>query len=138
MVIRSADEFVELRSSSERALYTRAAHESAPEEVWIAVIEQYPEYRDWVAHNKSIPESIIRILASDPDRRVRFTIAMKRATPRDILERLAHDPDDGVRARVAHNAKTPVAILQILQHDSADHVKEAAIRRLQDLEGGAG
>lgn len=38
-------------------------HESAPDAVWLAVLADYPDMASWVAHNKSIPSSIIERLA---------------------------------------------------------------------------
>ena len=42
-MIDSAAEFVRLRLSSDPAEYRRAAREEAPENVWLEVIEAYPD-----------------------------------------------------------------------------------------------
>ncbi|WP_268633261.1 hypothetical protein [Paenibacillus alvei] len=34
--------------------YLKAAWDDAPFEVWLEVINKYPDMREWVAHNKSI------------------------------------------------------------------------------------
>jgi hypothetical protein len=133
-MILSANEFVELRSSEDPDLYRRAAAEPAPMEVWLDVIARYPEYRRWVAHNKTIPDDIIRVLASDQDAEVRWTIAAKRRTPGDVLRVLGADPDASVRARVANNPKTPPALLRELCEDIDAAVRQAARGRLSDLD----
>lgn len=77
MMINSAEEFVRLRLSDNMEEYLKAAWDEAPFEVWLQVIETYPEMREWVAHNKSIPIEIKEILADDADERVRFNVATK-------------------------------------------------------------
>jgi hypothetical protein len=66
-MIRSAAEFVRLRTSEVPTLYRKAAHETAPEEVWLEVIKKYPKMKPWVIHNKTIPHSILCLLADDED-----------------------------------------------------------------------
>jgi hypothetical protein len=125
-MITSAEEFVRLRTSEIKEEYDRAAHEDAPDEVWLEVIERYPDMRVSVAYNKTIPDSIIEILSNDPDDRVRWFIAQKRKTPPAILEKLARDADAGIRNTVAINRKTPAYILEMLLNDEWDQVVENA------------
>jgi hypothetical protein len=96
-MIGSADEFVTLRSSRDPAEYRRAAHEQAPLKVWMKVIVDYPDFRQWVAHNKTVPLEVLDLLAGDEDVKVRWFVAGKRKTPDRILRRLAVDPDESVR-----------------------------------------
>lgn len=77
-MIRSADEFLALRYSDDKEQYDRAAHEEAPIEVWRELVDSYPESRFWVAHNKSVPLDILRMLATDIDPHVRGMVAGKR------------------------------------------------------------
>jgi uncharacterized protein CbrC (UPF0167 family) len=67
-VIDSADEFVRLRSSAEMADYHRAAQDEAPESVWLEVIDRFPDYRFWVAQNKTVPLTVLERLRHDDDR----------------------------------------------------------------------
>ncbi len=133
-MIKSAEEFVFLRSSQEIDLYQRAAHEPATEEIWLEVIERYPDMRTWVAHNKTVPLSILEILSRDKDPRVRHMVAMKRKLGQDIsiLKRLAQDPEDSVRMSVALNPKTPRIILEQLLSDKWLRVVEEAQNRLDE------
>jgi hypothetical protein len=129
-MIGSAEEFVQLRSSTEPGEYRRAAHEEAPLEIWLQVIDEYPDFRRWVAHNKTIPLEVLDLLAGDEDAMVRYTVASKRKAPDRILRRLAADPDESVRMRVARHPKASAATLRLLEHDSWDEVREVVRDRL--------
>ncbi len=129
-MITSAQEFVRLRSSEIKAEYLRAAHEAADIQVWLEVIKKHPEFQEWVAHNKSIPNEIIELLSESTDPRVRSVIADKRKTPAHVLEKLSRDTDAGVRLRVAYNAKVPNEILVSLLDDPWERVVETAQEKL--------
>src|SRR5688572_23658542 len=117
-MIESAEEFQRLRESENPEEYWRAAHEPASVEVWREIIARYPELREWVAHNKTVPLQILAELACDTDPRVRAMVAMKRKLAPELQLRLATDPDDGVRERLAWNAKATRAALERLSADS--------------------
>ena len=127
-MIHSAEEFVRLRLSSQPAEYHRAAHEEAPEAVWFRIIECYPELRQWVAHNKTVPISILAVLADDADATVRCTVAEKRTLTFTLRHKLAHDPDASVRARLAHNRKCEKVILELLATDQEALVRVGTAR----------
>ncbi len=78
MTIEPAEEFVRLRTSEDPHDYPRAATEDAAESVWRAVVARSAEMRLWVAQSKSVPLSILRLLAVDDDPRVRSMVAAKR------------------------------------------------------------
>lgn len=129
-MISSAEEFVALRSSENPEEYHRAAWEEAPDEVWHEVIERYPDYRVWVAHNKSVPIEILRILADDHDARVRSFVASRRKLDEETQEKLARDPESGVRMRVAYNKKASERVLALLLDDPWDEIRKVARDRL--------
>jgi hypothetical protein len=129
-MIYSADEFVRLRTSENPDDYHRAANEEASEAVWFEVLERFPEMRSWVAHNKSVPLSVLRVLADDADAQVRTAVASKGKLDDELFARLARDNDEGVRHRVAMNAKAPRHILDDLSRDNVEFVAEAARRRV--------
>ena len=131
-MIESAEEFVRLRCSEQMEEYVRAAHEDAPLEVWLEVIERYPDMKPWVVHNKTVPLSILELLSHAPDPNVRWSVAMKRKAGRAILERLAADPDASVRVSVASNRKTPLDVVERLTADPDYWVAESARERLAD------
>jgi hypothetical protein len=126
-VIQSAEEFVELRTRND----PEATHGEALKGVWLAVIRRYPEFKEWVAHNKTVPVSVLKLLSQDPDAEVRYAVAMKRKCPLEVLESLAKDEVGSVRARVAWNASTPDSILESLLDDPVEEVAEAALARLE-------
>jgi hypothetical protein len=61
-VIASAEEFARLRQSDDLDEQHRASWDCAPVEVWLAVIERFPDLRWWVAHNKTVPLEILELL----------------------------------------------------------------------------
>lgn len=126
-MISSAQEFVELRSRNDE----RARHDHAPESVWQDVVQQYPEYKEWVVLNKTVPLAVLRILARDADPRVRCFVAMKRRCDDALFELLARDPDTLVRVRVARNEKAPAHVLEMLRDDLSPEVAEAVGERMK-------
>lgn len=130
-MINSAEEFVALRSSDAKSEYDRAAQDEASAEVWNEVIERYPEYRKWVAHNKTVPVEILAKLV-EYDAGVRVFVAMKRRLPGDLFERLSKDPEATVRQTIAANAKTPIEILRNLAMDEDEDVARIARHNVLD------
>ena len=130
-MISTAEEFVRLRTSEIPDEYSRAAHDDAPEQVWMDVIDNYPDMRKWVAHNKTIPLSILQLLAADNDPEIRHMVAMKRKLSRELFQILAQDSDETVRVGVVNNAKTPKEILEWLAHDKSAHIAKLAQERLE-------
>ena len=129
-MIKTAEDFVRLRTSEAVEDYHRAAREQASEAVWIDVIQRFPDMRSWVAHNKTVPVSILALLATDEDEHIRCFVAQRRKLTLDLFESLAIDPSSSVRQRLACNAKTPRWILERLIHDDDKFVAEAAARRI--------
>lgn len=129
-MIPSAEEFLRLRTSENPDEYDRAARDSAPTDVWKEVIERFPQMREWVAHNKTIPVEVIETLARDPEPRVRFAIAQKRRTPAHVLVELTNDGDETVRLAVAHNPRVPRPALERLASDPWQEVRTIARNKL--------
>ena len=129
-MIDSAEEFVRLRSSEVMEEYNRAAQDEASIEVWLDVIERFPEYKAWVAHNKTIPLEILGILSDDPDANVRHAVAEKRKLSHPLFTKLANDSDESVRQRITYNAKAPDDVLRLLVDDRNESTKERARERL--------
>jgi hypothetical protein len=130
-MIQSAEEFYQLRISEKAEEYNRAAHEEATLEIWLEVIEKFPEMKEWVAHNKTVPIEILEILSHDESERVRCSVARKRKIPEKIQQRLCKDADFSVRSEIARNPKAKKNVLQILSEDSENMIKELAIKRLE-------
>lgn len=115
-VISSAAEFARLRVSEDFAEQTRATHEAADEHIWRDVITDYPELKIWVARSKKVPLEILRLLAADPEPRVRCEVAAKRKLDHALFAALAKDQDESVRRAIALNVKCPAA-LQVSLND---------------------
>lgn len=131
-MIESAQEFIRLRLSRLPSEYRRAAHEEAPDAVWRDLVANHPEMRSWVAHNKTVPIQVLAVLSRDPDPQVRHTVAGKRKIPEDMQLVLAGDADEGVRHSIACNAKVTKRVLEILAADRVSHVREIALKRLEE------
>jgi hypothetical protein len=129
-MINTAEEFVRLRTSDDPEEYLRAASEHAELAVWLDIIDRFPEMRAWVAHNKTVPIEILRILARDADPAVRTVVAMKNKLPEDLFSLFASDADDGVRQRISYNKHTPQRVLEKLARDTNELVSEPARARL--------
>jgi hypothetical protein len=129
-MIDSEEEFVRLRDSTDPSEYRRAAHASASIDVWTAVIRNHPRMRPWVAHNKTVPLEILRLLSEDPDPEVRGSVADKRKLDPALFARLATDPDPSVRLRLAFNPKIPVTVLERLADDCDEDIRDVALDRL--------
>lgn len=65
----------------------------------------------------------LRLLASDPNPKIRESAASSYHTPEDVFDALAHDPDEGVRACVARNEAAPCDILRALVDDPSERVR---------------
>jgi hypothetical protein len=129
-MIETAEEFVALRSSQIKDEYDRAAMEEAPVSVWHEVISEYPDYRKWVAHNKTVPLEILEelcVFSSD----VRRFIASKRKLTLKLFELLSNDLDANVRVEIAANNKAPRTVLESLLMDADEDVVSAAKNNLE-------
>jgi len=129
-LITSAEEFVRLRTSDLPEEYSLAAEDEAPTTVWFEVISRFPEMREWVVHNKTVPVEILEVLARDDSASVRATVADKRKLSPELFDLLARDNDELVRNRIAYNKKAPVYVLEHLSLDASPLVRTAAMKRL--------
>jgi len=65
----------------------------------------------------------LRVLAADPNPKIRESVASSYHAPVDLFERLATDPDEGVRACLARNEATPCDVLRELSRDDSEMVR---------------
>ncbi len=110
-MIESAQEFIRLRTSKHRDDYLRAAHDEASDAVWRELVAGYPEMRQWVAHNKTVPVAILELLHTDSSADVRYTVARKRKLPERLQRALAADRD----ASVSHDIPKIPSIACVLR-----------------------
>ena len=133
-MIKSARQFVELRTSTERNDYLRAANENAPLKVWMDVIRRHPAMRPWVANNKTVQMTVLNKLAHDSDPAVRMAVAIKNKLNSNLFARLAKDPDSRVRIAIINNRSAPLGILAKLCDDECEVVRRNARSRLAELQ----
>jgi len=65
----------------------------------------------------------LRLLAEDPNPKIRESVASSYHSPADLLGTLAGDPDDGVRGCVARNEAAPCDVLRTLATDRSETVR---------------
>ena len=65
----------------------------------------------------------LRLLASDPNPKIREAVASSYNTPEDLFLTLANDPDEGVRGCVAKNEATPCEIVRSRASDRSETVR---------------
>lgn len=119
VMIKTAQEFLRLVDSEDKADRWRARIDEAAEELWSEVLMIAPDYVGSVALNKRLPDAILRVLATDPNDRIRGIVAMKRRLPSDVFQMLADDASELVRITIAKNPRTPTSALRklALRHD---------------------
>lgn len=130
-MISSPEEFAALICGQGATDASGAAPLDAPVEVWLGVIDRYPDLRFDLVLIKSVPVVILERLATDEDPRVRGMVARKRKAPAALLGNLGADRDEGVRLAVACNASTPLELLEQLRTDPWEEVARAAEQRLR-------
>ena len=65
----------------------------------------------------------LRILAADPNPKIRESVASSYHAPEDLFEVLAKDPDAGVRSWIARNETVSCDILRSLAEDESEAVR---------------
>lgn len=133
-MIESAEEFIRLRESEIPEEYVRSAEDELPLEIGMELVKNFPEMKQWVVINKTVPIEILELLAVDPNPEVRWWVATKRKLTRDLFLKLSKDPDATVRERIACNAKTPIDILRGMYPDEWDYINETLEERIKAYE----
>lgn len=65
----------------------------------------------------------LRVLATDPNPKIRESVASSYHAPEDLFAQLAKDPDPGVRGWLARNESVPCDILRTLAADESETVR---------------
>jgi hypothetical protein len=104
-MIKTAEEFKKLRSSENLEEQQRAGVEEASIETWEEVISKYPELKEWVIYNKTVPLEILNQLSKDLDPKIRQEVARKRKINSEIFDRLKIDQDENVKLSLFYNTK---------------------------------
>lgn len=118
-MIKSADEFIALRQSHNLEEQHRASHDKADTKVWLDIIKNYPDFKTWVIHNKTIQIEILEILCEDKDPNVRSEVARKRKINDKIFNLLSVDPDENVRYALMCNTNLTLDKKQNIKKDDS-------------------
>lgn len=122
-MIKSAGEFVILRQSDNMDEQYLASHDTADIQVWYDIIKNYPDFKLWVIHNKTVPIEILEILSTDKDPNVRADVARKRIINAKIFDLLSTDPDENVRYALMCNTKLTLDKKQMIKMDDSPWLK---------------
>ncbi len=120
----SAKEFIDCRNSENPIEQGRATNEGADNIVWQEIIENYPEYKKWVIHNKKISVKILELLATDTDENVRSAVASKRKISTEIIKNLSNDKSEKVRFALMCNKTLSKAQIQNIEVSDSDWLRE--------------
>ena len=82
-----------------------------------------PKIRESVASSYHAPEDVFEALAKDPDAGVRSWIARNETVSCDILRSLADDESEAVRGFLALNFYVPADVMEKLADDESDTVR---------------
>jgi hypothetical protein len=137
-MIESAEEFHRLLHSEVASERRRAACDEASEIVWRDVMDRYPDLCPWVAHNKPVPITILRVLADNSDVEVRNAVAMRRKLDLGLFRKLAADSEYAIRGKIVQNPKVPLEVLRVLAEDTDEWVRSVAAQKLAERIGEPG
>jgi hypothetical protein len=82
-----------------------------------------PKIRESVASSYHAPEDLFAALAADPDEGVRACVARNEYAPCDVLRSLAADRSEKVRGWLAVNFFVPTDVMDALAHDRSKTVR---------------
>jgi len=131
-MIRTVEEYLKLANSDNSEDNKRIKDEELSSDVILSVINNYPERKSWLVHNKHISIETLKMLSTDDSIDVRFTVAMKKKCDRDIFEILMADSDFSVRMAIVRNNKLPLDLLEKMTDDSEDEISKEATRILKE------
>ena len=132
-MITTAEEFVYLRQSCDLKEQQQASQDFADLNVWLSVIEKYPDFKKWVIHNKTIQIEILEILANDNDPKIRSEVARKRKINDVIFEKLSIDFDEEVRYALLYNTKLTKQQIEKIKVEDSEWLKEKLVERLENI-----
>jgi hypothetical protein len=131
ILISNIDEYIKLADNDNLEDNNRVKNEELSSSVIFEIIQNYPERKSWLVHNKHIPIEILKLLSKDEDIDVRFTIAMKKKCNRSIFEVLMNDSDFSVRMAIVRNNKLPIDLLEKMLNDSEPEISDEAMNMLK-------
>ncbi|MCQ9120428.1 hypothetical protein PHA51_08925 [Rodentibacter pneumotropicus] len=134
IIIETAEEFKMVLDEEMGSPYFPRV-EVEDEQIWLDVIEKYPDL-EYIVVQYLVSPAVLAKLAYSKDSDVRCMVAEKRRILLETFELLSNDKDYTVRMRVAINAKCPKHILEKLANDKHEEVVDSAMRSLKKRFGG--
>ena len=133
-MIESADEFIRLRTSEIKEEYDRSTYDTADISTWTELINNYPDYKQWVIHNKTVPIEILEVLTFDNDPNIRSLVARKRKINDKIFKALSTDKDENVRHSLIYNSGLTIEKLKQINTADSDWLAGQLRQRLIEIE----
>jgi len=130
-MIYTIEEYLKLADSENAEDNKKTIDEELSQNIIRCIINDYPERKSWLIHNKHISVETLRMLSTDNDVDVRFTIAMKKKCDREIFETFIMDPDFSVRMAVVRNNKLPLDLLKKMTEDNDIEISREATQTLE-------
>lgn len=104
------------------------------------IVEEHPDYKKWVVHNKTVPIEILEILTLDINPDVRSAVARKRKLSDKIFKALSVDADENVRYALMCNTKLNHGQLRQIKVDDSEwlisQLRERLARTMRSHVGG--
>jgi hypothetical protein len=116
-------------TSEEAALLAATQHPAPPvtetkiKRLRLLAVDPNPKIRESAASSYHTPEDVMAKLSVDPDAGVRGCVARNEYTSCDILRSMASDESDMVRGWLAVNYFVPTDVMERLAEDSSDTVR---------------
>ena len=136
-MIKSAEEFIRLRTSEVPEEYERAANDTADISTWTELIENHSEFKEWVIHNKTVPIEILETLTLDNDSKIRSAVARKRKINDKIFQTLSKDKDENVRYALLCNTNLAVDKLKLIETADSEWLTGQLNERIKGIENKA-
>lgn len=115
--------------SPEQAAALHHAPEVTPSKIArlrLLAIDPDPKIREAVAASRHAPPDVMTALSADRDAGVRGWVARNEATPCDILRSMVDDPNETVRGWLAVNFFVPADVMALLADDPSETVRGLA------------
>ncbi|MFN9340176.1 MAG: hypothetical protein ACK6BZ_11875 [Candidatus Kapaibacterium sp.] len=123
-MIKTVNEFIAFIQSDNTTDQFRARYDNADIKIWLEIIKNYPDFKTWVIHNKTVQIEILEILCADKDPNIRSDIAKKLKINDFIFNILSVDPDENVRYALMCNTVLSVDKIKKIKVDDSTWLTE--------------
>lgn len=131
-MIHTIEEFLRCAESDINSIdMGRVTKDPFSDEVWKELLMNYPNYHEWVAHNRYLPEWMMWEFSTSKDQDVKRTIAWRYDIPETLLRKLSEDADPDIRSQTAWNLSSPRDVLERLSLDKSPIVREGVTANMR-------